>query len=596
MDVYHKLKQKLSDNFVDESDGEGGQVGGAAQSASESDPAVLNREIGQLKEHINKNYFVYVKRLEKRKERIKELEEYVKLLIADNETANERVKGWEECQRQLQDYRDNLDQLEGFQSQELAKVKHMLLSAETALEKEGQRRKQLECLLSEKAKPAVEHVPEVEASEAFADEQSPPSPDPSDPSSQVPDLQRRVRNLVQELSSTRAQLAGITAERDSAQHTLLEMEITHHDHQNHLGSEREKSKMDIARLATEKETLEVALERRDRELKSKKESFRQDTVRLEKVKADLEADVQVKAGRIRALEAENQVFLVKMNASNQALAEAESQIEHESHLASLVEERYRQVSEDNRSLKADNERLALERDQCLTDLGQLREDLDRLNATHLRLSQEFRSVSEEREHLRSQGEVSGQAIADLESKLAILADEIAVQETTFDERVQASAQVQDLEERLRTTLDELTDKKNILKVHQQKMADMKKTFQKEMKSVGGSVARGDSNHTPSMSSPSSVRLSPTLDLVNPDGEDFVSLTDVNFRYLKHVIFKFFTSREYEALHLTRAMAALLRFTPDEEKLFQEHLEWKMSWFGAKPKSGSGQFSLSINSP
>jgi len=41
-----------------------------------------------------------------------------------------------ECQRQLREHRENQDQLEGFQSQELAKVKHMLLSAETALEQE----------------------------------------------------------------------------------------------------------------------------------------------------------------------------------------------------------------------------------------------------------------------------------------------------------------------------------------------------------------------------------------------------------------------------------------------------------------------------
>ena len=75
--------------------------------------------------------------------------------------------------------------------------------------------------------------------------------------------------------------------------------------------------------------------------------------------------------------------------------------------------------------------------------------------------------------------------------------------------------------------------------------------------------------------------------------EIVAMTEVNFKYLKHVIFKFFTSREYEAQHLTRAISALLKFTSDEERLLQEHLEWKMSWFGAKPKLGSGQFSLSI---
>ena len=49
----------------------------------------------ELKEHINKNYFVYVKRLEKRKERIKELEEYAKLVIKDNEALAEKAKGFQ---------------------------------------------------------------------------------------------------------------------------------------------------------------------------------------------------------------------------------------------------------------------------------------------------------------------------------------------------------------------------------------------------------------------------------------------------------------------------------------------------------------------
>lgn len=46
-----------------------------------------------------------------------------------------------DCQKQLSECRENLEQLEGFQSQELSKVKHMLLSAETALEAETKERK-----------------------------------------------------------------------------------------------------------------------------------------------------------------------------------------------------------------------------------------------------------------------------------------------------------------------------------------------------------------------------------------------------------------------------------------------------------------------
>lgn len=49
-----------------------------------------------------------------------------------------------ECQTQLSECRENLEQLEGFQNQELSKVKHMLLSRETALDKETKERVRLQ--------------------------------------------------------------------------------------------------------------------------------------------------------------------------------------------------------------------------------------------------------------------------------------------------------------------------------------------------------------------------------------------------------------------------------------------------------------------
>ena len=42
---------------------------------------------------------------------------------------------------------------------------------------------------------------------------------------------------------------------------------------------------------------------------------------------------------------------------------------------------------------------------------------------------------------------------------------------------------------------------------------------------------------------------------------------------KYVLFLF------QAIHLIKAVSLLLRFTPDEQKLMKDTLEWKMSWFG-----------------
>lgn len=50
---------------------------------------------------------------------------------------------------------------------------------------------------------------------------------------------------------------------------------------------------------------------------------------------------------------------------------------------------------------------------------------------------------------------------------------------------------------------------------------------------------------------------------------------------------------FKALHLTRAVATLLHFSPEEERLLQETLEWKMSWFGTRPNLGFGQTAKAI---
>ena len=97
---YKKLKQKIADEFIDETDDEAGAGvsttfddvtddggGGGSQEVLE-----LRQEVRTLKAHIQNNYNVYVKRLDKRKARIKDLEEYAKLIVKDNETLTKQLQ------------------------------------------------------------------------------------------------------------------------------------------------------------------------------------------------------------------------------------------------------------------------------------------------------------------------------------------------------------------------------------------------------------------------------------------------------------------------------------------------------------------------
>lgn len=49
----------------------------------------------------------------------------------------------------------------------------------------------------------------------------------------------------------------------------------------------------------------------------------------------------------------------------------------------------------------------------------------------------------------------------------------------------------------------------------------------------------------------------------------------------------------EARQLVRAVATLLHLSKEEEKLLDDTLSWKMSWFGSKPSHGTGQKAFAI---
>jgi GRIP domain len=59
----------------------------------------------------------------------------------------------------------------------------------------------------------------------------------------------------------------------------------------------------------------------------------------------------------------------------------------------------------------------------------------------------------------------------------------------------------------------------------------------------------------------------------------IVLDDVKFSYLKHVILKFLTT---ESKHLIKPVSTLLYLTETEEKLLEEVLEYRKSWFKSKP--------------
>ena len=104
MEFYKKLKQKIEDELIQDEDEDDDQEeeppNGSIDDGentneyrnSRAENKQLRKEIATLKEHINRNYDVYVKRLEKRKAKIKEHEDNIKIVLSENEKLSLKLK------------------------------------------------------------------------------------------------------------------------------------------------------------------------------------------------------------------------------------------------------------------------------------------------------------------------------------------------------------------------------------------------------------------------------------------------------------------------------------------------------------------------
>ncbi|CAL4097368.1 unnamed protein product, partial [Meganyctiphanes norvegica] len=200
---------------------------------------------------------------------------------------------------------------------------------------------------------------------------------------------------------------------------------------------------------------------------------------------------------------------------------------------------------------------------------------------------------------------------DIESKLSEkeienerLRTELLEYENELVHKIEHSDLVNELKENIKSLEDELVEKKQALKVQGGRLADMKKTIQRELKLSPDSTdsitdlqksSNGGNKSAMGVATVTNIPVSHALNntstgqlITNGAYEE-----PVNSEYLKHVIIKFLTSRESEAVRLTKAVATLLHMTPEEERLLRDTLDWKMSWFGSKPNLGEGQMAKTI---
>lgn len=407
--------------------------------------------------------------VEKQEKDRNKLEEELRDIQSTKHSLELALKDAEEYKKKLYTFQEDAEQLEGFQTQEMAKIKHLLLAKEQEVEEKTHHLKaaiaEIDSLKSE-----VSRLRRYEDELNNVQESS---------SKQITQLKQDLEETTTKLSSANSELAHIrlTLEGERMNNSSLHLEVA-------------RLREDLESERTASATLKVCLE---------KEKNEKDTVLLRN--AQVSQDIEIVKQENRRQEVENTELQNRIETLEHNLQSKSKEIEQ---VMTTLEETKQRMLE-------------------LEDLEQNRKKMER-NETLLKSS------------------------------------------------------LMDLEE-------QLNEKTKTIKVLQQRLTDMKKTLQRELR-VPSSSLDSDAEPSAAILKPSSSK---TVTARHNNTRD----DDVNFKYLKHVLIKFLTSREYEALHLTRAVATLLHFSPEEERLLQETLEWKMSWFGTRPNLGFGQTAKAI---
>lgn len=169
-------------------------------------------------------------------------------------------------------------------------------------------------------------------------------------------------------------------------------------------------------------------------------------------------------------------------------------------------------------------------------IAQLSEEKDNFAIRNAELSQQASLSQQQLQRIEKQ-------LHELEEKLGSTEEEN--QRNKFlladaDAREENSERTNKLRSQIAELEAAFSEKNKTIKLQQQRLSDMKKTLQKELKNQNNDPdSLSVQTNAPTSMAPKSPTLSNAPKLAKNE------MDEVNFKYLKHVIFKFLTSREYE---------------------------------------------------
>uniref|UniRef100_A0A4W3GZZ0 Golgin subfamily A member 1 n=1 Tax=Callorhinchus milii TaxID=7868 RepID=A0A4W3GZZ0_CALMI len=441
--------------------------------------------------------------------------------------------------------RDEQDELDGFQQQELAKVKHMLLRKEEKLSK-------------------VEQELEERSAELHQTKE------------QLHDSHQRLDNLDKSFQQLQRQIAATDEEREeflatkrNAEEKISELEKRGKELQDTI----QRLSVDLHKTSVELEekgkTIEHLREKAVSLQKRMEGNYSEDEHLQELLKEKCELEQKLEEMRQNVLAAKTSQTEITSALEAQVLAcsartDSLGKIKHND----SKKQRQKSLGTLSRSGSIYGERKVSQRFGYMTQNGS--DDFQHLKETiSAEIAKALEETQKQREDLQHE----------LEAEVTALSDQLTPSDSDETEQngevavtdaLRLQRDNQDLEQ-------QLLEKNKTIKQLQQRLSELKKTLQKELK-MKPEMELPEVRERPCSELSCAVGAATTV-INNSDMNDS---REINFEYLKHVLLKFMSCRESEAFQLLKAVSMLLNFTLEEENMLKANLEYKMSWFWSKP--------------
>ncbi|KPP76317.1 hypothetical protein Z043_104344, partial [Scleropages formosus] len=526
--------------------------------------------------------------------------------------------------------RDDLDELEGFQQQELAKVKHMLLRKEELL---GQKEKELQQqarelqttqsaladaqdklrLLEEEWHESSQLQKKLQAErEELLGVRLQADKKISEMEGQTREFRDLIQQLSKDLETSQSSAASLEQSLHSLQAEHEVLKLQHEQHKQKVAMAEEEKDRLVLELQEKVSCLERRLQGNLTEDEHLKELLKEKCAleqKVEETRAELleartshagaVSSLEAQISRLKSTMAELQTLLRTRDESLQSLRE-NSEVQQAEW--SVTNERLQQQCQE----KVARLEAQAELDSRQTVSVEIAKALEETRRQKEELQEQLRTTKADLSQLRAEAELRSREVeqreAEMEAQLVTLRQEVHTKNQQLDTwqsrvsdlelEVEALTEQQqpsaggEMEQNGAVTADDLAHVQTTNKELEQQLMEKNKKLKPEMEpevKEKRQDVKADKPERPEKPCPENPVPTPgpsttTITTTVTNNADLNDSREINFEYLKHVVLKFMSSREAEAYQLIKAVSVLLNFTREEENMLKETLEYKVCSF------------------